>query len=147
MPVAVCVFIIILDQLVKLYVQSSMGLGMSIPVIPNVFHITYILNAGAAFGILENQRGFFIFIGILVLAAAGWFYSCLRRENAWIRYGAAMLLGGAAGNLIDRIFQGSVVDFIDFRIRLVFNVADIAIVVGVACIIYSIVFQTKEKSV
>lgn len=147
MPVAVCVFIIILDQLVKLYVQSSMGLGMSIPVIPNVFHITYILNAGAAFGILENQRGFFIFIGILVLAAAGWFYSCLRRENAWIRYGAAMLLGGAVGNLIDRIFQGSVVDFFDFRIWPVFNVADIAIVVGVACIIYSIVFQTKEKSV
>ena len=147
MPVAVCVFIIILDQLVKLYVQSSMGLGMSIPVIPNVFHITYILNAAADFGILENQRGFFIFIGILVLAAAGWFYSCLRRENAWIRYGAAMLLGGAAGNLIDRIFQGSVVDFFDFRIWPVFNVADIAIVVGVACIIYSIVFQTKEKSV
>ena len=58
-----------------------------------------------------------------------------------------MLLGGAAGNRIDRIFQGSVVDFFDFRIWPVFNVADIAIVVGVACIIYSIVFQTKEKSV
>ena len=70
MPVAVCVFIIILDQLVKLYVQSSMGLGMSIPVIPNVFHITYILNAGAAFGILKNQRGFFIFIVLWLICHA-----------------------------------------------------------------------------
>lgn len=55
--------------------------------------------------------------------------------------------GGAAGNLIDRIFRGSVVDFFDFRIWPVFNIADIAIVVGVGCIIYSLLFETKEKSV
>jgi len=124
-----------------------MGLGMSIPVIPQVFHITYILNAGAAFGILENQQWFFILIGLAVLGAAAWFYSCLQRENACIRYGVSLLLGGAAGNLIDRIFRGSVVDFFDFRIWPVFNIADIAIVVGVGCIIYSLLFETKEKSV
>lgn len=123
-----------------------MGLGMSIPVIPHVFHITYILNAGAAFGILENQQWFFILVGILVLGAAAWFYSCLQRENAYIRYGVSLLLGGAAGNLIDRIFRGSVIDFFDFRIWPVFNIADIAIVVGVGCIIYSILFKMKEKS-
>ncbi len=120
---------------------------MSIPVIPQVFHITYILNAGAAFGILENQQWFFILIGLAVLGAAAWFYSCLQRENACIRYGVSLLLGGAAGNLIDRIFRGSVVDFFDFRIWPVFNIADIAIVVGVGCIIYSLLFETKEKSV
>lgn len=147
MPVAVCVVIIIVDQIVKFYIQSSMGLGMSIPVIPQVFHITYILNAGAAFGILENQQWFFILIGLAVLGAAAWFYSCLQRENACIRYGVSLLLGGAAGNLIDRIFRGSVVDFFDFRIWPVFNIADIAIVVGVGCIIYSLLFETKEKSV
>jgi len=146
-PVAVCVVIIIVDQIVKFYIQSSMGLGMSIPVIPQVFHITYILNAGAAFGILENQQWFFILIGLAVLGAAAWFYSCLQRENACIRYGVSLLLGGAAGNLIDRIFRGSVVDFFDFRIWPVFNIADIAIVVGVGCIIYSLLFETKEKSV
>ena len=118
--------------------------GMSIPVIRDIFHITFVLNPGAAFGILANQRFFFIAIGVAILVAAMYFYPRLRRQDVWIRYGTALLLGGAAGNLIDRIRYGLVIDFFDFRIWPVFNIADIAIVVGVGCIIYAILFRMKE---
>lgn len=145
MPVLVCISIIILDQIVKSYIQSIMIVGMSIPVIPDAFHITYILNPGAAFGILENQRMFFILIGTVILCAAIYFYSYIKKENFFIRYGMSMLLGGAVGNLIDRVRIGYVIDFFDFRIWPIFNIADIAIVVGVGCIIYSVLFINKLK--
>ena len=138
------IFIIAIDQLSKFYVQTVMPLGLSIPVIPNVFHITYILNPGAAFGILENQRLFFILVAVVILMAAVCFYSRLQREPKLIRYGAGLLLGGAAGNLIDRIQTGYVIDFFDFRIWPIFNIADIAIVVGVAFVIYSVFLQAKD---
>lgn len=144
MPVFVCAGIILLDQLVKLYIQSTMLPGMSFPIIQDVFHITFVLNPGAAFGILANQQFFFIGIGLLILLAAVYYYPMLKKQDIWIRYGAALLLGGAVGNLIDRIRYGVVVDFFDFRIWPVFNVADIAIVVGVGCIIYALLFRGER---
>ncbi len=144
MPVFVCAGIILLDQLVKLYVQSTMLPGMSFPIIQDVFQITFVLNPGAAFGILANQQFFFIGIGIAILLAAVYYYPMLKKQDIWIRYGAALLLGGAVGNLIDRIRYGVVVDFFDFRIWPVFNVADIAIVVGVGCIIYALLFRGER---
>jgi len=144
-PVLVCISIVILDQIVKFYIQSMMLVGMSIPVVADVFHITYILNPGAAFGILENQRMFFILIGTAILCAAIYFYSYIKKENVFIRYGVSMLLGGAVGNLIDRVRIGYVIDFFDFRIWPIFNIADIAIVVGVGCIVYSVLFSNKLK--
>ena len=144
MPVFVCAGIILLDQLVKLYIQSTMLPGMSFPIIQDVFHITFVLNPGAAFGILANQQFFFIGIGIAILLAAVYYYPMLKKQDIWIRYGAALLLGGAVGNLIDRIRYGVVVDFFDFRIWPVFNVADIAIVVGVGCTIYALLFRGER---
>ena len=117
---------------------------MSFPIIQDVFHITFVLNPGAAFGILANQQFFFIGIGLLILLAAVYYYPMLKKQDIWIRYGAALLLGGAVGNLIDRIRYGVVVDFFDFRIWPVFNVADIAIVVGVGCIIYALLFRGER---
>ncbi len=145
MPIFVSLIVLVLDQLVKAWVQSAMHPGMSIPVIPAFFHITFILNPGAAFGILANQRLFFIGIGAAMLLGAGCFYSRLKQQDSWIRYGAALLLGGAVGNLLDRIRYGVVVDFLDFRVWPVFNIADIAIVSGVGCIVYALLFRMKEK--
>ena len=116
MPIFLSICIVVLDQVVKFLVAHEMFPGMSIPVIQDVFHITFVLNPGAAFGILAHQRSFFI-------------------------VGTALLLGGALGNLIDRVRFGHVIDFFDFRIWPVFNIADIAIVVGVAAIIYAILFK------
>ena len=136
--------IIVLDQIVKLAVKANMAPGETIPLIPHVFHFTYVLNPGAAFGILENQRWFFIVAGVLILLLFAGLYPRMRRQDPWLRYGCVALLGGAVGNLIDRIYNGLVVDFFDFRIWPVFNIADIAIVCGVCCMMYSILFKSKE---
>lgn len=138
MFIACIAAIIIVDQLVKHFIQAAMLPGMSFSVIPNIFSITYVQNAGAAFGILENQRPFFIIITLVVLICGIYLYPKINRQPLCLRLGSALLFGGAVGNLIDRIRLGIVVDFFDFHIWPVFNIADIAIVCGVAIIIYYI---------
>lgn len=136
--------VLLLDQMVKRLIMSDMPLGMSIPVLPGIFHITYIQNPGAAFGILAQQRWLFIAVGFLFMGAAVVFRRRLRRESRWMQCGVALLLGGAVGNLVDRILWGAVVDFLDFRVWPVFNIADISIVVGVGCMMYALLRQEKE---
>ncbi len=135
MPLGIGIIIFVVDQLVKHLVIGSMHLGESIPVIKGIFHITYVLNPGAAFGMLEHQRWVFILVAVTVLLVAGIFYSKLKRESNLLQAGAGLLLGGAVGNLVDRIQTGLVVDFLDFRIWPVFNIADIAICVGAGILI------------
>ncbi len=135
MPLGIGIIIFVVDQLVKHLVTGSMHLGESIPVIKGIFHITYVLNPGAAFGMLEHQRWVFILVAVTVLLVAGIFYSKLKRESNLLQAGAGLLLGGAVGNLVDRIQTGLVVDFLDFRIWPVFNIADIAICVGAGILI------------
>ena len=127
MPLGIGILVFILDQLVKHAVLGSMHLGESIPIIKDVFHITFVLNPGAAFGMLEHQRWIFIVVALLVVVLALVFYKHIQRESLITRIGAGLLLGGALGNLLDRIQSGLVVDFLDFRIWPVFNIADIAI--------------------
>ncbi|MEW6623170.1 MAG: signal peptidase II [Bacillota bacterium] len=124
--------ILILDQLTKYIVVINMYPNQTIPVIENVFHITYVRNPGAAFGILQNQILFFILITFaVVLVLIGVYWKVAHRKNLVLTVALALQLGGAIGNLIDRIRYSSVVDFFDFRIWPVFNIADMAIVVGV----------------
>ncbi len=130
--------VVLLDQLSKYYIVGAMSEGMSIPVVKGVFHITYILNAGAAFGIMENQRWFFIFIACVLLVLFLFFYRRIISQPLFLQTGLALFAGGAVGNLIDRIRIGKVVDFFDFRIWPVFNIADIAICVGAGCILWMI---------
>lgn len=144
MPLFIGFLAIILDQLVKIYVVSNMKLGESIPVVQDIFHLTYVLNPGAAFGILENQRWFFIAICVAILLGVAIFYKSIRRECAMFRYGLGLLLGGAVGNLIDRIQNGLVVDFLDFRIWPVFNIADIAICVGAVMLVVSLLNESWQ---
>lgn len=145
----VALLVIIFDQLTKYYVVSNFYLGESVPVIENIFHWTYILNPGAAFGMFEGSRWFFVVIAIGVLVGI-WYMKDEINEGGWMmQYGAALFGGGAIGNLIDRAKSGLVIDFFDFRIWPVFNVADIAICVGVAMILWKVLqteFLTNEKS-
>lgn len=147
--VIVALLVVIFDQLTKYYVVENFYLGESVPVIENIFHWTYILNPGAAFGMLEGSRWFFVVIAVGVLGGI-WYMKDEINEGGWMmQYGAALFGGGAIGNLIDRARSGLVVDFFDFRIWPVFNVADIAICVGVAMILWKVLeteFLTKEKS-
>lgn len=142
---AIVFFLILADQAIKFLVVSLMELGESIPVFAGIFHITYIENPGAAFGLFANQRLVFIVAGILVIAAACLMYRRLMSEKAIIRWGVALLLGGAVGNLIDRLRIGGVIDFLDFRIWPVFNIADIGICVGVALLMYALIYDTEKE--
>lgn len=125
---------IVLDQVTKAIVRDGMFLGQSIPVLGNFLRLTYVENPGIAFGIRVGNSNLFTFlsiiasIGIIVYLVTHW------KEPMGIKAGLALILGGAFGNLIDRIRFQQVVDFIDVGIRNVrwpvFNVADSAVVIG-----------------
>lgn len=135
--------ILVLDQLTKAFISVSMLPGESTPVWEGIFHITYVLNPGAAFGMLAHQSWFFVLAAVVILFLFIKFYPRLRRESNFLHYGCVALIAGTVGNLIDRLQWGKVVDFLDFRIWPVFNLADIAIVLGVASMVYAIVFKMR----
>lgn len=132
------VLVVVLDQATKYYVVQNFYVGESVPVIHNIFHWTFILNPGAAFGMLEGSRWLFVLIAMAVVLGV-WFMRKEIAENGFLAcVGTALFAGGAVGNLIDRTLHGVVIDFFDFRIWPVFNVADIAICTGVGLLIWSI---------
>lgn len=147
MPLGIGILVFIIDQLVKYLVVSTMHLGQSLPVIKGIFHITYVLNPGAAFGMLEHQRWFFILVALAAVLLGAAFYKKLQQESFLMRSGAGLLLGGAVGNLADRIQSGLVVDFLDFRIWPVFNIADIAICAGAGILIFDIWQRRNEDDI
>lgn len=121
---------LLLDQFSKYLITSNLLPGESIPVFPPVFYITYILNPGAAFGILAHQTSLFIFLSLLVIVALfAWQRYCCR-ERVLLRMASGLVVGGALGNLIDRVRLGRVIDFLDFQVWPIFNLADSAIVIG-----------------
>ena len=140
LPIAV----VVLDQLTKAIVRATLPLHASVPVIPGFIDFTHVRNTGAAFGILNAADFPFktIFIAVVATAAlvgVGLYAANLARHQLIARIGLALILGGAAGNLLDRFVAGSVVDFVDVYWHSyhfwAFNVADSAISVGVAIMI------------
>lgn len=130
---------IALDGLTKHWIQTNMTLNDTIPVIDGIFHITYINNYGAAFSILEGKQGILLFVtGAALLGLTGYLIWA-RRKNKMKPMGLLALstiIGGGLGNLIDRIRLGFVVDFLDFRVWPIFNVADIAVCCGCALLLF-----------
>jgi signal peptidase II len=134
----------VLDQVVKAIVRREMALNESIPVIPGFFDLTRVHNTGTAFGFM-NATDFPFKTAILACVAIGALvalamYAATLPVNQWLaRIGLALILGGAAGNLIDRITEGYVVDFVDLYWSgwhfWAFNVADASITIGVALMI------------
>ncbi len=126
---------LLLDQFSKHIITSRMLLGESIPVFPPAFYITYILNPGAAFGMLANRTTFFIVLSLIVIVGVLVVYLYLPRERTLMRLAYGLVVGGALGNLIDRVRLGRVIDFLDFRVWPIFNLADSAIVIGALLLI------------
>jgi len=130
--------VVFLDRISKSFFSDILSLGESIPVVRNVLHMTLVHNTGIAFGMLKNQGVVFIVIPIVAIVLLGYniYYYKNNDEKLSRLYIIAfsMILGGAFGNLIDRILYGYVIDFIDLRIWPVFNVADSAITVGAVII-------------
>ncbi|TEU04846.1 MAG: signal peptidase II [Dehalococcoidia bacterium] len=139
----VAIIVVALDQISKFFIRANMTLGQSIPE-EGFFRITYGTNTGGVFGLFANQA-FLITLTAIVGVAAILVYSRYPQANRVIvRIALGLLLGGAVGNLIDRIRFGEVVDFIDVGAWPVFNVADSAVVVGVILIIYYFLFGQKR---
>lgn len=136
--------IVIADQLSKLAVASSLQLHETIPVIPGVFHITYVQNPGAAFGLFAYQRPLFIAVAALMIALAVFYRKRIQQESRLFQWAVTIGIAGALGNLIDRLRTGYVVDFFDFRMFPVFNIADIAITTGVILLIWTTLFDTSK---
>lgn len=130
--------VLLIDQGSKAAVQMLMYLGETIPVLPPVFYLTYIMNPGAAFGILPNQKVLFITTGLLLVIGVLVGYRKLPPEKKVLRSGLGLVLGGALGNLVDRLRFGRVVDFLDFRVWPVFNLADTAIFIGVCLLAWEL---------
>jgi signal peptidase II len=133
---------IIIDQLTKFLINMNLELNQSIPVINNVFHLTYILNSGAGFGILQQQKLLLIFISIIVIGVILYYIRKIKNEKV-LQVLAGLVLGGTMGNLIDRISYGYVIDFLDFRIWPIFNFADSFLTISVIGLI--IYFWKKDK--
>ena len=135
-----------LDQAIKKAVVAAMALHQSIPVIQDIFHITYIHNTGAAFSMMEGMRSFLILLPlVLVLAAVIFIFLKRKTAHPLLLTSIAMIAGGGLGNMIDRIAYGYVVDFLDFRVFPIFNAADIFVCVGCGLLIlYVLVFDGKK---
>ena len=142
--------VIVLDQITKLIILSTMPLHQSIPVIPGLFSITHIHNPGGAFGFFADQhplirKTVFLFLSSGAAVFVLWFYHQTPRTFPWLAFGLCLIFGGAIGNLIDRFRFGKVVDFLDFYIGNyhwpAFNVADSAISVGVGIFVIHLLFN------
>ena len=146
----VSVLLVFADQFSKILIRINMSLYESIPVITNFFNLTYVTNDGMAFGI-NFPFGIYIFstISLFFTIFLFWYLWTIKDSGIVIRTGVALIIAGAIGNLIDRIFLGSVVDFLDFMVGsyhwYVFNFADSYVTVGMGFILYDSFFLEPKK--
>lgn len=138
---------LVLDQLTKYWVVQNFNLTETRPLLPGVFHLTYVTNTGAAFSLLTGKVDWLRWLSLAVslgLMALAWFGPVL---NSFEQMGYGLILAGALGNGIDRFVAGSVVDFLDFRLIHfpVFNLADVFINIGIVCLLIAS-FQTPASS-
>ena len=145
--ISLAMFVILFDQASKLFIQYKMKIGESIPVIRGIFHITYIENPRTSFGLFEYNTQFFVIaVLISVILVILIYKKIIFKKDPFMYIPLTLALGGAVGNLIDRVrIGGRVIDFLDFRIWPVFNFADTAIVCGMLILLVHILFHTSEK--
>jgi signal peptidase II len=146
--------LIVLDQISKMVILRSMPLYETIPVIPGFFNITHIHNPGGAFGFMAGQGPevrSLLFLAMSTLAAVVivFFYLRTPAGYSWLSTALLLIFGGAVGNMIDRVRFGEVVDFLDFYAGRyhwpAFNVADSGITVGMAILVYHLLFDKMPE--
>lgn len=142
------VLLIFVDQISKFFIRSVLSElpQQSFPIIKNFFHLTLVQNKGTAFGLFRNQSFFFVLISFAAIILISYFLFFKKERNNHSRIPFCLILGGAAGNLIDRLIFGFVIDFLDFRIWPVFNFADFFICVGAGWITILLFLKKKRVS-
>ncbi len=144
----IALFVIAIDQISKWLIVKNMELGTSIPIIDNVLYITSHRNRGAAWGILENKMWFFYIITVVFVVFIVFYMKKYAKTDKLLGISLSLILGGAIGNFIDRVFRQEVVDFIHVYIFSynypVFNIADSALCIGVVLIIIQTLLEGKK---
>lgn len=135
-----------LDQIIKYWALNYLQVVESIPVINNIFNLTYLENRGAAFGMLQNNQTIFIVVAAIA-SCYGIYYLHTKKMNNIGKIGIILVISGAIGNLIDRVRLGFVVDYLDFHIiwNYVFNLADCFVVVGTILLCIYIITSEEDK--
>ena len=138
-----------LDQWTKYLAVTHLQPIDTMPLIEDIFHLTYLENRGAAFGMLSNHRWVFMILStVSILLILVWLFK-EKPKSWWIRSSAAMIIGGGIGNMIDRVAYGFVVDVIDFCAfdfwKWVFNIADSAVCVGAGLFILFLILDTVKE--
>ena len=145
---ATALLVIGLDRWTKhLATERLLDSGVrSMPLLGEYIRLTYVENRGAAFGVLQEQTSFFILVGLVVISVIIASYRYIPEPSWFLNVCLGLQMGGAIGNLIDRIQVGYVVDFVDLTFWPVFNVADSAICIGVAGLAYTVLFPPRRSS-
>lgn len=145
----IAIVVILVDQLTKWVVDTQMAIGERITILEQVLYFTSHRNKGAAFGILQGQMWFFYIVTVIVIVAIVYYMQKEAKKSALFGVSLALILGGAVGNFIDRIFRGEVVDFVDTYIFgynfAIFNVADAALCVGVGLLFIKMVQDERRQ--
>ena len=141
----VAISIFFLDQTTKLMALRFLTGNPSIPVIPKIFHLTLVENQGIAFGMFQNHGSLLLIVITVCVLVLMVYFARTPESSVFHRVCYGFILGGAAGNLIDRIRLGHVVDFLDFRIWPVFNIADTFITIGVSLLLLA-AFKDKTHA-
>ena len=135
-----------LDRITKIVFSNSLALGQSIKVVPDIFYITLVHNTGAAFGMFKGQTAVFGAVSLVVIVLITIYLFKTKSIELILALALGMILGGAIGNLIDRIWLGYVIDFLDLRIWPVFNIADSCITVGTVILAVNILFRKESNA-
>lgn len=140
----IALVLLVADQFTKQLVTSNLLIGESVPQEAPV-RFTYVVNTGAAFGMLPQYSVYLVLIAVVVIGMVLFYQRYLPNDNLLIKVALGLQMGGAVGNLVDRLRYGYVVDFIDTRVWPVFNVADFSISLGVCLLAYYLIFSKEKK--
>ena len=136
--------LVIIDQTIKYMVNTNMILGQSYPLIEDFLYITYVKNTGIAFGLFKNNNIFMIILISIIILIVLYFYNKEKNKVFSLNIAITLLISGAVGNLVDRIYYGFIVDYIDFTFWPAFNLADSLIVIGSITLAVYLIFQVEE---
>ena len=148
---AVAIGVFVLDRITKIAVESNLQVGASVNVVGDWVRLSHVTNSGAAFGLLPERTTVLSILSVVAVLAIVYYYRRLAADSLLIAATLGMQLGGAFGNLVDRIRQGYVVDFVDVGIPggprfWAFNVADSSIVVGIIAVTILLWWQERRQS-
>lgn len=146
MLIASGLVVLVLDRVAKLAVQHNLGLNEHVSVVGDLLWLDHTQNTGIAFSLARTHGGVVFVFDVLAIVFIAYLARRAPSHEPWLRIGLGLVLGGALGNVVDRVLAGSVTDFIDFRVFPVFNVADMGISVGAVIIAWRLWAGARQEA-